>query len=409
MKIFLDVGAHKGETAQIALEDAYGFDKIYCFEPVAESCKKIRSLRSKKIEVNEFGLWNKTQEIELYSPPGKDFHSASVYKERFQNSVKQKVKMVRSSEWFSQNINKHDEVFLKLNCEGSEYVILADLIASNEIKKIDVLMVDFDVRKIPSQKHLMEEMKNKLNKLNISKIFYIDEFNLKHGTHSHFTRYWLNNSQRHISQQSKILEGLKLKGSPVEIPDCSRDDLPQFFVDMGYKVGAEIGTAKGEFTVKFARVGLTMYAIDPWMSYPDYDGSPQPTRTDFFNTEFRLAKKTLAPYPNCTIIRKTSMQALADFKDNSLDFVYIDGNHQLKYVVEDLVEWSKKVRQGGIVSGHDYIYTNPRTQTGICHVIYALDAYIRAYKITNWYLLGRYERREDEKRDRFRSWMFLKK
>ena len=35
LKIFLDVGAYRGETLAIALEDKYGFDKFYCFEPVS--------------------------------------------------------------------------------------------------------------------------------------------------------------------------------------------------------------------------------------------------------------------------------------------------------------------------------------------------------------------------------------
>src|SRR4029078_5218989 len=102
------------------------------------------------------------------------------------------------------------------------------------------------------------------------------------------------------------------------------------------------------------------------------------------------------------------MEAVKDFKDESLDFVYIDGNHQLRYVIEDLVEWSKKIRSGGIISGHDYIYTNPRTAAGICHVIYAVNAYTATYKIKNWYLLGRKEEKPNEKRDKWRSWMWVK-
>lgn len=204
----------------------------------------------------------------------------------------------------------------------------------------------------------------------------------------------------------RIIDGLKLKGSPAEIPDCSRDDLPQFFVDMGFKVGVEIGVDKGEFSEKFCKVGLKLYAIDPWKSYGDYTDSRGQAYLDFL---YEHTKRVLSPYPNASVIRKTSMEAAQDFPDRSLDFVYIDGNHQLKYVIEDIVEWSKKVKVGGIISGHDYIYTDPRTQAGICHVIYALDAYIRAYKIDNWYLLGRKHAAEGEKRDKFRSWMFINK
>lgn len=207
----------------------------------------------------------------------------------------------------------------------------------------------------------------------------------------------------------RIIDGLKLKGRPAEIPDCSRDDLPQFFVEMGYKVGVEIGVYKGEFSEKFAKAGLKLYAIDPWLSYNDYGDPKKPSETDFFNSLYEHTKRVLAPYPNCTIIRKTSMEAAKDFADRSLDFVYIDGNHQFKYVAEDIAEWSKKVKVGGVICGHDYIYTNPRTQAGICHVIYVVNAYTQVYKINNWYLLGQKHAPEGEKRDKFRSWMWVNK
>ena len=58
----------------------------------------------------------------------------------------------------------------------------------------------------------------------------------------------------------QILDGLKLKGTPAEIPDCGRDDLPQFFVEMGYKVGAEIGVLRGEYSEKLCKAGLKAQA-----------------------------------------------------------------------------------------------------------------------------------------------------
>lgn len=192
MKIFLDVGAHIGQTLKIALEDKYGFDKIYCFEPVPACCDKLRKFKDKKVTVCEFGFWDKNKKGELFAPQTK---GASLFKEKFHYKVKsQTINLVRASEWFNKNISDKDRVYLKLNCEGAEITILNDLIYSGEYKKIDVLMVDFDVRKIPSQKHLMNDMKAKLNKLGISKIFYIDEYRLGKGTHSYFTHYWLDNS-----------------------------------------------------------------------------------------------------------------------------------------------------------------------------------------------------------------------
>lgn len=201
----------------------------------------------------------------------------------------------------------------------------------------------------------------------------------------------------------KLIEGLKLEGRPVEIPNCSRDDLPELFVDLGFKVGAEIGVAGGEFSEKLSKKGLEVYAIDPWLSYEDYKHSRGQKAME---EVFLSARERLAPYPNCKIVRKTSVEASFDFVDRSLDFVYLDGNHQLMYIIQDLVIWSRKVKLGGIISGHDYIYTNPKNPAGIVHVIYALDAYTKAYNIDNLYLLGR-KKAEGETRDRFRSWMFV--
>ncbi len=201
----------------------------------------------------------------------------------------------------------------------------------------------------------------------------------------------------------KIIDGIKIKGAGAEIPDSSRDDLPEFFKEMGYKSGAEIGVYTGEFSEKFCKAGFKFYAIDPWLNYGDYllgqntaDGN------------YEHAKKVLAPYKNCEIIRKTSMEALADIPDESLDFVYIDGNHWFKYVAEDICEWSKKVRKGGVISGHDYVYTGHSSCLSVCHVIYVVDAYVAAYGIKDWYLLGRKNALEGEKRDRCRSWMWFK-
>ena len=204
---------------------------------------------------------------------------------------------------------------------------------------------------------------------------------------------------------TKILEGLKLKGKCIEIPDSSRDDLPAFFVEIGYKVGVEIGVAEGEFSEQLCKAGLKVYSVDPWIGYSDYYRSTIQERLDH---EYEKTKKRLAPYDS-VILRKTSMEAVKEFGDKSIDFVYIDGHHGLKYVVEDLYEWSKKVKRGGSICGHDYTRTrSDPTSPYVCHVKYAVDAYTEAFKIDNWYLLGRKNALEGEKRDRFRSFLWIK-
>ena len=208
-----------------------------------------------------------------------------------------------------------------------------------------------------------------------------------------------------VKQKSVLMQALDIKGSPYEIPDCSRDDLPQLFVDLGFKVGAEIGVYKGEFSEKFAKAGLKLYAVDPWRIYKDYDNPRGQSRLDF---QYEHTQRVLAPYPKCQIVRKTSMEAAEDFADESLDFVYIDGNHEFRYIAEDLFEWTKKVKKGGIVAGHDYFFNKTGTGAQIWHVAHVLKAYIASFGIKNWYLLGRKDPLPGEKRDKWRSWMFVK-
>ena len=197
-----------------------------------------------------------------------------------------------------------------------------------------------------------------------------------------------------------------LKGSPAEIPDCSRDDLPKLFIEMGFKVGAEIGVCKGEYTEKFCELGLEMNAIDPWMAYGGYENSSAHQNESEIN--YKTTVDRLSKYTNCKIIKKNSMDASSDFKNNSLDFVYIDGNHDFKHVAQDIYEWTNKIKSGGIVAGHDYTYFRAKSLLGVCDVIPVVNAYTSAFNINNWYVIGRKNAPVGERRDRWRSWMFVK-
>ena len=207
-----------------------------------------------------------------------------------------------------------------------------------------------------------------------------------------------------ISNGMKIIEGIKLKGRPAEIPDCSREELPEFFLEMGFKTGIEIGVYTGTYTESFAKVGLRIYGVDPWLAYPDNALHSLPKHQKRLDLQYEQTKARLAPYSNCTLIRKTSMDAVKDFNDVSLDFVYIDGNHLFKYVIEDIWEWSKKIKVGGVIAGHDYVFTRPKS----FHVHEAVDAYTTAFRM-DFFVLGRKNGLEGEKRDQPRSWMWIKK
>ena len=206
---------------------------------------------------------------------------------------------------------------------------------------------------------------------------------------------------------SKILDGLKLRGTPAEIPDTDRNDLPLFFKEMGYKVGLEVGTEKGRYTERLAEVGMKVYTVDPFIPYPGYDGD-ETLNVERMNRVEADAKKRTAKY-DVTIIKKMSMDAVLDFEDNSLDFVYIDGNHGFRYVCEDVWEWHRKVKSGGVVSGHDYALGPWSVYSAFAiHVPYVIPVVAKILRIPNWYVLGEYKAKIGDKREKFRSWFYIK-
>jgi hypothetical protein len=201
------------------------------------------------------------------------------------------------------------------------------------------------------------------------------------------------------NQGKKILE----VQPPIEIPGVRREKMGEMFAGWGFKVGAEIGTHVGIFAKRLcaANPGLKLYCIDPYIVYPEYLEFFEQSEMD---AHFEEARERLAPY-DVTFIRKTSMEAVKDFEDNSLDFVYIDGNHQLPYVISDLFHWNKKIRPGGILSGHDYGVFSDRWKKykPNFHVIEAVDCFVHTYKINPWFLLARGHE------ERFRSYLIVKR
>ena len=190
-----------------------------------------------------------------------------------------------------------------------------------------------------------------------------------------------------------------------EIPNVGRDDLAVLFAELDFKVGVEVGVEQGLYSEVLCRANpnLHLYCVDAWEAYSGYrDHVGEDKLKDFYDK----TSERLAPY-NVTLIKKFSMDAIKDFEDESLDFVYIDANHELPWVIDDIFHWDKKVKPGGIVSGHDY-YKSKRLYTK-CHVKYAVDCYTQSFRVKPWFILGRQAKISGEVRDTSRSWMWVKR
>jgi len=171
--------------------------------------------------------------------------------------------------------------------------------------------------------------------------------------------------------------------SPFTIKFYKPVDYPSLCRELSYKSGAEIGVLKGEFSEILCRElpEVHIYSIDPWQVYEHrrMRGAREHEKI------YQATKQKLSVYPNSTIIRKKSMDALADFPDGSLDFVYIDADHRFQFITNDIAEWSKKVRPGGLISGHDY--GEGHVTYMYVHTKYVVNAWTAAYHIHPWFIL----------------------
>lgn len=132
---------------------------------------------------------------------------------------------------------------------------------------------------------------------------------------------------------------------------------------------AEVGCFYGANLISVAKSYCAhpdseLYAIDPWIDYEEYP--------EYKNEQLSIYDTFCKNIVNCgvsekiTVIRDFSHKALQQMKDDDFDMIYIDGNHNPEYVLEDGVLAFRKVKVGGYLIFDDYGWGGPdMVQKGI--------------------------------------------
>jgi hypothetical protein len=131
---------------------------------------------------------------------------------------------------------------------------------------------------------------------------------------------------------------------------------------------AEIGTWKGDFAAVILehRRPSRLYLVDPWehREEGDYEGASYGGRMEggqaaldemHRSVAARFAEEVEAG--RVEILRRRSVDAAGAIADESLDWVYIDGDHSYAGVKADLEAWFRTVKPGGAMAGDDYGHT----------------------------------------------------
>lgn len=146
---------------------------------------------------------------------------------------------------------------------------------------------------------------------------------------------------------TKIFEMRSKESSRIGLQDMIN------YTDLTNASMIEIGCYMGDSTKIFADSGkfTKIYAVDPWT--PGYDDRDPASRSDFeyvetafdqFANEYDIVEK----------IKMTSNDASNKFDSQSIDLVYIDGDHRAEAVKNDIRNYRNIIRPGGYLAGHDW-------------------------------------------------------
>ena len=117
----------------------------------------------------------------------------------------------------------------------------------------------------------------------------------------------------------------------------------------------EVGVWKGKsasyMAVEIANSNkdIKFYCVDNWLGSIEHQNNLElPKLFEIFTSNMSSLRDYYIP------IKMDSIESAKKFEDNSLEFVFIDASHEYEDVKNDISAWLPKVKNGGILAGHDY-------------------------------------------------------
>lgn len=155
-RILLDIGAHHGESLTYALDPLCSFDLVFSFEPSPACWGALSRFRDPRLRIQRFGLARDTKTVPLY---GSGNVGASLFSEKEGQGRTYDLVQVHSVEgWFKNNTVASDDVWVKINCEGSELEIVEQLVQPSIAPRISHVILTPDLLKVPSLAHEHERL-----------------------------------------------------------------------------------------------------------------------------------------------------------------------------------------------------------------------------------------------------------
>jgi hypothetical protein len=169
---------------------------------------------------------------------------------------------------------------------------------------------------------------------------------------------------------------------PLWVDIENRDEIGDWLNRHGLTgAAAEIGCAFGGYAREVLSKwnGKKYYMVDPWIDQPK---SVYRERTEGISFEqyWRQCSELAEADKRVVLIRKFSVDGALDVPDNSLDMVFIDGNHDYIHVLQDADAWWPKLKSGGVMGFDDY--GNDTNWPNFIEVKKAVDRWCAEHQLT---------------------------
>lgn len=164
---------------------------------------------------------------------------------------------------------------------------------------------------------------------------------------------------------NEVLESIQNHIASNGWPNLYYDVLPKIIKQNHFKTIVEIGVALGGHAERIlTKTNVHYIGVDPYLYNYDLSDAFNQAIGNYSNlggqTNFDYLYQwvkdfRLKPFDGrYQLIRNTAVAAAPLFDDESIDCIFVDGDHRYQGVLDDLSAWYPKLKKDGLMLGDDY-------------------------------------------------------
>lgn len=155
------------------------------------------------------------------------------------------------------------------------------------------------------------------------------------------------------------------------------------------EVGVFLGRSLYQLAYHTKDKDIKVYGVDYWpkgktIKFKKKENFPKDLLT--WDQVYDKAVDNLKEFDHVTLIRKDSSEASKMFEDGSVEFIFLDGSHTYEGVKKDLKSWFPKLKENGVIAGHDYKNGHPGVEQAVNEFFgnkAKISAYNSVWRFTN--------------------------